>query len=178
MMGSQEKHQENICEFSVESLLAEGRIPLDEVVDALFGENPHSSVLLASAFDPLPLRQKLTELGCQIIRVDTGRQGWLFCIKPGKFKDNASEEKGAGGKPDFYFTDGLLHMDVRRIDPPDDFLAILRFIDSSELDDTLCIILSSLPGRFLPLLKERGWSSEIISEEEEQIVLALEKGVS
>ncbi len=175
---SLEQHRENICEFSVESLLAESRIPLDEVIDALFGESPYSSVLLSSAFDPLPLRQKLTELGCDIVRIDTGQHGWLFSIKPGRFKDNASEEKGSGGKPDFYFTDGLLHMDVRKIDHPDDFLAILRFIDSSELDDTLCIILSSLPDRFLPLLKERGWSCEIISAVEEQIVLALEKSGS
>ena len=54
------------------------------------------------------------------------------------------------------------HIDVRGLEPPEPMVAILRTIDSREVDATVIAHLDREPIFLYPELDERGWNHEII----------------
>jgi hypothetical protein len=54
------------------------------------------------------------------------------------------------------------HIDVRGLEPPEPMVAILRTIDSREVDATVIAHLDREPIFLYPELDERGWSHEVI----------------
>ncbi|KLN61551.1 hypothetical protein WH96_04055 [Kiloniella spongiae] len=139
----------------VEEIIAEGRIPVDVVIDALFASQKESQVMLQSNFDPIPLRLKLTQLGCIIDRKENA-DGWLFHI----YRDQTSikkEKTTNTAKAIFSFTGDIITINVRAFRYPDDFLEVLRFMDTSLDADCFGVEINRFPDKFRDVLSERGW---------------------
>ncbi|WP_085905453.1 hypothetical protein [Kiloniella majae] len=145
----------NLHYLRVEDIIAEGHIPVDVVTDTLFNSPEKTEVMLQSNFDPIPLRMKLTKMGCIIDRKDTP-EGWLFhiyrdqtLIKKEKTKDTA--------KAVFSFDDDIITIDVRPFNHPNDFLEVLRFMDTSLDSDCFGVKIRRLSNKFRDILSERRW---------------------
>ncbi len=54
--------------------------------------------------------------------------------------------------------DGVLHIDVGHLPPPDPFVAVLRLIESPDVDDEIVFLNDRAPLHLFPELVERGWS--------------------
>ncbi|WP_419904324.1 hypothetical protein [Kiloniella sp.] len=162
------------CELSVETLLSRGEVPVDAVIDALFSENSYSEVKLTSNFDPIPLRLNLKKLGCKIIR-EKSKEGWIiFIIRDDKSKP-LPEQVISPNKPKFNFDGEMLNMDVMGYEFPDNFLEVLRFIDRSLEEERFRVKMKSFPKRLQELLKERDWSYFVESNQNDHVILLLEK---
>lgn len=59
-------------------------------------------------------------------------------------------------------SDGVVHIDVRGLEPPEPMVAILRAIDSGEADTVLVAHLDREPIFLYPELDDRGWSHELM----------------
>jgi len=161
------------CELCVETLLAEGLIPVDVVLDAIFGENSYAEVTLRSNFDPIPLRLKLKQLGCNIGR-EKSADGWLFSITRNAQQSPTPVKKTSDNKARFHFDSEILTMDVLGIEYPNNFLEVLRFMETSFDDDRLRVHIRTFPPKFQTLLSERGWTSLIENKQDDCVVLLLE----
>jgi hypothetical protein len=58
--------------------------------------------------------------------------------------------------------DGIVHVDVRGLEPPEPMVTILRAIDSGEADNVLVAHLDREPIFLYPELDDRGWSHELM----------------
>lgn len=58
--------------------------------------------------------------------------------------------------------DGVVHVDVRGLEPPEPMVTILRAIDSGEADTVLVAHLDREPIFLYPELDDRGWSHELM----------------
>jgi hypothetical protein len=57
---------------------------------------------------------------------------------------------------------GIVHVDVRGLEPPEPMVTILRAIDSGEADNVLVAHLDREPIFLYPELDDRGWSHELM----------------
>lgn len=64
--------------------------------------------------------------------------------------------------PRKWTTPEAVHIDVRGLDPPGPMVAILRLIDSGEVDAVIIAHLDREPVFLYPELHERGWTHEIL----------------
>ncbi|WP_120497192.1 hypothetical protein [Kiloniella sp. EL199] len=146
----------NYCILRVEDIIAEGRIPVDVVTNALFASDEETQVMLQSNFDPIPLRLKLSKMGC-IIDHKESSEGWLFHI----YRDQALVEKKQKttdtAKAVFHFDDDIITINVRSFSYPNDFLEVLRFMDTSLDADCFGIEINRFSDKFRDILSERGW---------------------
>ena len=74
-----------------------------------------------------------------------------------------------------------VHIDVRGLAPPGPMVAILRLLDSSEVDLTFVAHLDREPVFLYPELDDRGWSHEILppscarADGEDGVMLRMER---
>ncbi|WP_417455375.1 hypothetical protein [Kiloniella sp.] len=152
-----DKDDENCHYLRVEDLIAAGQIPVDVVTGILFEAEQETQVILQSNFDPIPLRLKLTKLGCIIDRKET-KDGWLFHIH----RDAPLSEKEKSTQPakaTFRFDDDIITIDVRSFDYPNDLLEVLRFMDTSLDTDYFGVEIKRFSTKFNDVLSQRGWTS-------------------
>ncbi|WP_085899708.1 hypothetical protein [Kiloniella majae] len=143
----------NLHYLRVEDIIAEGHIPVDVVTDTLFNSTDETEVMLQSNFDPIPLRMKLTKMGCIIYRQDTP-EGWLFHI----YRDQTQLKKEKDtAKAVFSFDDDIITIDVRAFTHPNDFLEVLRFMDTSLDANCFGLKIRRLSNKFRDILSERRW---------------------
>ncbi len=57
-----------------------------------------------------------------------------------------------------WFEDGTAHIDVRRLEPPEPLVAILRLLESPEVGGTVMVIIDRDPVLLFEELEEKGWS--------------------
>ena len=58
-----------------------------------------------------------------------------------------------------------IHLDLRRLSPPEPMDTVLRAIESGEVDTLLVGHFDSEPIFLYPELEERGWSHEVIDSQ-------------
>ena len=66
------------------------------------------------------------------------------------------------GRSRTWSADGVVHIDVRGLEPPDPMVAILRAIDSGAAGVVLVAHLDREPIFLYPELDDRGWSHELM----------------
>ncbi len=164
----------NCCELSVEYLLSKGLVPVDAVIDAIFGDNAYSEVRLKSNFDPIPLRLRLKKMGCRIVREDI-EKGWLFLISRDGSNESQAEHGVLNNKATFKFDGEMVNMDVMGLKFPDNFLEVIRYIDRSPEEERLRVKIAAYPQRLQFLLKERNWSGQVEDKHTGHVTLLLEK---
>lgn len=78
----------------------------------------------------------------------------------------------AGGIP-VWLEDGEVHIDVRGLEPPRPFVAVIELIERPEIGDRVIIRLHRDPIFLYPELTERGWSWERLPAREGEVRLRL-----
>ncbi|MFD2207523.1 hypothetical protein [Kiloniella antarctica] len=160
------------CDLSVEDLLSKGMVPVDAVIDAIFGDDVYSEVRLKSNFDPIPLRLRLKKMGCKVER-EAIKEGWSFLIS--RNCSNEEKSQALNKKATFKFDGEMVNMDVMDLEFPDNFLEVIRFIDRSSEEERLRVKISAFPQRLRFLLGERNWSGQVEEEHTGFVILLLDK---
>lgn len=75
----------------------------------------------------------------------------------------------------YWQEDGIDHLDVREMEPPGPFVAILGRLEGPDCGSELIVHLSRDPVFLFPELSERHWSWVYLSESPGDIVLHLSK---
>jgi len=86
---------------------------------------------------------------------------------------NPSNETQSPGKR--WVEDGVLHIDVRGLEPPQPMVAIMRVLEGPEPVDSLIAHLDREPIYLFPELDERGWTHEILAREPGEVRLAIRR---
>jgi hypothetical protein len=71
--------------------------------------------------------------------------------------------------------DGVPHLDVRGLQPPQPMVSILRVLEGPESEDGLIVHLDREPIYLFPELVERGWTHEILLREPDEVRLAIRR---
>ncbi len=71
--------------------------------------------------------------------------------------------------------DGFTHIDVRRLEPPQPLVAIIKLVESNDVGDGVIVIIDRDPLFLYPELEQRGWGCERISSPPGEVRLRLVK---
>lgn len=71
--------------------------------------------------------------------------------------------------------DGVPHIDVRGLEPPQPMVAIMRVLEGPDRVERLIAHLDREPIYLLPELDERGWAHEILAREPGAVRLAIRR---
>jgi uncharacterized protein (DUF2249 family) len=160
--------------FDVRPVLAGGEDPftvLMERADTVeFGE-----VLVVDApFNPSPLRRVLGSQGFSSFAQRLSEGHWrVFFRRDGGGDWAAEADIVTEGALSWREDDGI-HIDVRKLQPPQPMVAILSLIDGLPAPETLIVHHDRMPSFLIPELAERGWHIARVVEEMANIRLWLE----
>ena len=86
--------------------------------------------------------------------------------------DSSDGTRGLGKR---WVEDGVPHLDVRGLEPPQPMVAIIRALEEPEPVDSLIAHLDREPIYLFPELDERGWTHEILAREPGEVRLAIRR---
>jgi hypothetical protein len=163
--------------LDVRPMLAAGTDPFAAVMEAAVPVEFGGFLVIDAPFNPSPLRRILAGRGFSSYGRKLAEGHWrvFFHLDGG-----AEWEKGAEvqvmpeGAMTWREEDGL-HIDVRKLTPPNPMLSIIRLIESIEGDETVVVHHEREPHFLAPELAERGWHIARISSEVVNVRLWLER---
>jgi len=163
--------------LDVRGLLAEGIDPFAAVMEAAAPIEFGGSLVIDAPFNPSPLRRILAGRGFSSYgrKLSEGHWRVFFHLDGG-----ADWEKGADvevmpeGAMTWREEDGI-HIDVRKLTPPNPMLSIIRLIEGIEGDETVVVHHEREPHFLAPELAERGWRIARTSTEVVNVRLWLER---
>jgi len=71
--------------------------------------------------------------------------------------------------------DGFTHIDVRRLEPPQPLVAIIKLIENNDVGDGVIVIIDRNPLLLYQELEQRGWKCEPLSAPPGEVRLRLVK---
>jgi len=86
--------------------------------------------------------------------------------------DPSDRTEGHGKR---WVEDGVPHIDVRGLEPPQPMVAIMRVLEGPERVESLVAHLDREPIYLFPELDERGWAHEILAREPGAVRLAIRR---
>ncbi|HLO78969.1 MAG TPA: DUF2249 domain-containing protein [Magnetospirillum sp.] len=163
--------------LDVRPMLAVGDDPLLAILHAA-DEIPFGGALVVDApFNPSPLRRILAARGFSSYGRNLGPGHWrVFFHRNGRqdWQGDAEVEVGPEGAMTWREDDGL-HIDVRKLKPPQPMMAVLRLLDSDEAGPQVVVHHDRVPQYLFPELAERGWRTARMTEEPANVRLWLER---
>jgi uncharacterized protein (DUF2249 family) len=163
--------------FDVRPLLAGGEDPLMAILERS-GTVEMGGVLVVDApFNPSPLRRVLAGRGFSSYGRKLAEGHWrvFFHLDGGAdWEREAEVDIGPEGALTWREDDGL-HIDVRKLAPPQPLVAILRLVEGLGPGETVVVHHDRHPHLLAPELAERGWCIARVTEEAANIRLWLER---
>lgn len=158
--------------LDVRPALAEGREPLDDILDMARRVPDGGTLTLEVPFNPIPLRRMLNEAGFQ----DDAHQ-----ISPGHwrvtFRRTNEPIKETPGAARIWHTGGSIHIDVRGLPPPEPMVEILKLLDSCPSVSMVVVHHERDPAFLYPELDARGWLHRLDQDDSEGVMLFLSRKV-
>lgn len=158
--------------LDVRPALAEGREPLDDILNMARRVPDGETLTLEVPFNPIPLRQMLNEAGFQ----DDAHQ-----ISPGHwrvvFRRTSEPRKEAPGEARIWHTADSIHIDVRNLSPPEPMVEILKLLDSCPAVSAVVVHHEQDPVFLYPELDARGWSYRLEQDNSAGVILRLSRKV-
>jgi hypothetical protein len=162
--------------LDVRPSLAAGEDPLGQILHAADAVDFGGFLVVDAPFNPSPLRRVLASRGFSSYgrRLNAAHWRVFFHMDGGQDWDRDAEvEVLPEGALTWSEEDGL-HIDVRKLTPPQPMLAILRLIDGGGDLKGLVVHHERLPHFLIPELAERGWHIVRTAEEFQDVRLWLE----
>ncbi|MBI5164904.1 MAG: DUF2249 domain-containing protein [Magnetospirillum sp.] len=163
--------------LDVRPLLAGGEDPFSALLERADKVEFGGLLVVDAPFNPAPLRRVLAARGFSSYgrRIGLGHWRVYFHLDGGQdWERTAESDVSPEGAMSWREEDGL-HIDVRRLTPPQPMLAILRILDSLPAGKGLVVHHDRMPQLLIPELAERGWCIARVSEEMANIQLWLER---
>lgn len=163
--------------LDVRPLLTQGVDPFATVMEATAGIEFGGSLVIDAPFNPSPLRRILAGRGFSSYgrKLSEGHWRVFFHLDGGvDWESGAEVEVGPEGAMTWREDDGL-HIDVRKLAPPNPLVAILRAVDGAAPGETIVVHHEREPHFLAPELAERGWRIARVSSEVVNVRLWLER---
>jgi uncharacterized protein (DUF2249 family) len=164
--------------LDVRCLLAVGEDPFQVVMRAAAPLQSGDVLVIDAPFNPSPLRRVLAGRGFSSYARKLAEGHWrvFFHLDGGTdWEGGADVEVGPEGAMSWREEDGL-HIDVRKLKPPQPMLAILRHLESCAPGEVVVVHHERVPQFLFPELAERGWTVTRMAEEYANVRLWLERG--
>lgn len=163
--------------LDVRPLLAAGEDPLRVIMDAADTVDFGGALVIDAPFNPSPLRRILAARGFSSYGRVLGPGHWrvFFHLNGGQdWERDAEVEVGPEGAMTWREDDGL-HIDVRKLKPPQPMLAVLRLLETASPAEVVVVHHERVPQFLLPELAERGWAVANMVEETANVRLWLRR---
>lgn len=156
--------------IDVRPMLATGGDPLGEVLRCARTVATGGLLIVEAPFDPRPMRRVLAAKGFVDHAEKLSQDHWRIAFRK-EVRDKATASPPVEKRT--WNEEGVLHVDVRGLEPPQPMIEILRLIDEGSAGDTLIVHHEREPVFLYPELAERGWSHEILASSPEEVLLQL-----
>lgn len=163
--------------LDVRPLLAAGEDPLRAIMEAADQVEFGGALVVDAPFNPSPLRRILAARGFSSYGRRLGPGHWRvsFVLNGGQdWERDAEVDVGPEGAMTWREEDGL-HIDVRKLKPPQPMLAVLRLLDTAGPGEIVVVHHERVPQFLLPELAERGWHVARMVEEYANVRLWLDR---
>lgn len=163
--------------LDVRAALANGEDPFQAIMDAADPIAFGGFLVIDAPFNPSPLRRVLAARGFSSYGRKLTPSHWrvFFHLDGGTdWERDAEVAVGPEGGMTWREEDGL-HIDVRKLKPPQPMLAILRLLDMADAGEIVVVHHERIPQFLLPELAERGWQVAKTSEDFANVQLWLER---
>jgi uncharacterized protein (DUF2249 family) len=163
--------------LDVRPLLTQGVDPFATVMEAVADIEFGGSLVIDAPFNPSPLRRILAGRGFSSYgrKLSEGHWRVFFHLDGGvDWESGAEVDVGPEGAMTWREDDGL-HIDVRKLAPPNPLVAILRAVDGAGPGETIVVHHEREPHFLAPELAERGWRIARVSAEVVNVRLWLER---
>ncbi|MDO8605414.1 MAG: DUF2249 domain-containing protein [Phaeospirillum sp.] len=161
----------------VRGLLAEGTDPFSAIMEAAAGVEFGGFLVIDAPFNPSPLRRVLAGRGFSSYGRKLSEGHWrVFFHQDGgaDWERGAEVEVTPEGAMTWREDDGI-HIDVRKLTPPNPLLAIIRLVEGIAGNETVVVHHDREPQLLALELAERGWHIARIASEMVNIRLWLER---
>jgi hypothetical protein len=163
--------------LDVRSILAGGEDPFQAIMQAADPIQFGGVLVVDAPFNPSPLRRVLAARGFSSYGRKLAEGHWrvFFHLDGGTdWERDAEVEVGAEGGMSWREEDGL-HVDVRKLKPPQPMLSVLRVLEACGPGDVVVVHHERVPQFLFPELAERGWRVARMVEEFANVRLWLER---
>ena len=163
-----------ICPFDVRPILAGGEDPLSVLMERAASVGTGGVLVIDAPFNPAPLRRALGKQGFSSYARLLDEGHWRIFFRRDGGGDWAAEAEIVGEGAVAWREDDGLHIDVRKMQPPQPMVAILTLVDGLAAPETVIVHHDRMPSFLIPELAERGWHIAKIIEDFANIRLWLE----
>lgn len=163
--------------IDVRGILASGTDPFTVIMEAAADIGMGGFLVIDAPFNPSPLRRILAGRGFSSYgrKLSEGHWRVFFHLDGGAdWERGADVEVTPEGAMTWSEEDGI-HIDVRKLAPPNPLLAIIRLIEGVTGNETVVVHHDREPQLLAPELAERGWHIARIASEVVNIRLWLER---
>jgi len=163
--------------MDVRGILADGTDPYALLMEAASAVAPGGVLVVDAPFNPSPLRRVLAGCGFSSYGRKLSEGHWrVFFHQDGgaDWESGAEVEVLPEGAMTWREEDGV-HIDVRKLTPPNPLVAIIRLIESIGGAETVVVHHDRQPQLLAPELAERGWHIARMTSETANIRLWLER---
>lgn len=156
------ENEGHVVLLDVCSHLEAGREPFPAIMAAVETLEPGQVLFLRAPFEPLPLYSVMAGKGfVRQSRKATDEKGgdcWevLFCRNYATMDSSKADSEPTGD--DEPLEEGLVEIELRGVEPPEQTERVLRTLDGMRYDDVLLVHDDGEPERFYRVLTERGFS--------------------
>ena len=164
--------------LDVRPLLKRGEEPLGDIMRLAGPMKVGQAFILEAPFDPAPVRRILAGKGFISHPVCLSADHWqITFLRNGDATPPAvrDESDAPADSVRTWQEDGVMHIDVRGLEPPQPMLAVLELIESADAGDTIIVHHEREPLFLYPELEERNWSHQVIDGESGEVRLQLTK---
>lgn len=160
--------------FDVRPLLAKGEDPYSVLMERAGAIGDDGVLVVDAPFNPAPLRRVLGKQGFSSFAQRVAEGHWRIFFRRDGGADWAAEAEIIGEGAVAWREEDGMHIDVRKMQPPQPMVAILTLVDGLAVPETVIVHHDRMPSFLIPELAERGWHIAKIVEEMANIRLWLE----
>ncbi|OAN54097.1 hypothetical protein A6A04_12705 [Paramagnetospirillum marisnigri] len=165
--------------MDVRGFLAQGEDPFAAIMEAAAVVEFGGFLVIDAPFNPSPLRRVLAGRGFSSYgrKLSEGHWRVFFHLDGGADWESGAEVQVLPEGAMTWREDDGIHIDVRKLSPPNPMLAILRLIEGLDGDETVVVHHEREPHFLIPELAERGWRIARVANEVVNVRLWLERAV-
>lgn len=166
--------------LDVRPLLAEGADPFTLLMEQADRVEFGGIFVVDAPFNPSPLRRVLAARGFSSYgrKLADGHWRVSFHLDGGRDWDRSADVEVMPEGALVWREDDGIHMDLRKLKPPQPMLAVLRLLDGLQVPEPVVLHHERVPSFLLPELAERGWRVARMEEAFVNVRLWLEREVA